>query len=148
MPIFFLLSGFCLTLAYGQKKYAGFTVCCGFCESVHGCACKPCKNIKNFENHEEIFNARAFYKGRAARIVPVYYVCNLIALPLIYLGRVTRGRYNPILSPSHRVVEQQLLIPGFLPEFLETSGDQENLRFLEKVATTGNLSQDFWVKVR
>ena len=49
--------------------------------------------------------------------------------------RVTRGRNNPILSPSHRVVEQQLLIPGFLPEFLETSGDQENLRFLEKVAT-------------
>ena len=38
-------------------------------------------------------------------------------------------------SPSHRVVEQQLLIPGFLPEVLETSGDQENLRLLEKVAT-------------
>ena len=38
-------------------------------------------------------------------------------------------------SPSYRVVEQQLLIPGFLPEFLETSGDQENLSFLEKVAT-------------
>ena len=52
--------------------------------------------------------------------------------------RVTRARYNSIISPSHRVVEQQLLIPGFLPEFLETSGDQENLRFLEKVATTGN----------
>ena len=41
-------------------------------------------------------------------------------------------------SPSHRVVEPQLLIPGFLPEFLETSGDQDNLRFLEKVASTGN----------
>ena len=38
-------------------------------------------------------------------------------------------------SPLHRVVEQQLLIPGFLPEFLETSGDQQNLRFLEKVST-------------
>ena len=52
--------------------------------------------------------------------------------------RVTRRHYNPILCPPHRVVEQQLLIPGFLPEFLEISGDQENLRFLEKVATTGN----------
>ena len=49
-------------------------------------------------------------------------------------------------SPSHRVVEQQLLIPGFLPEFLETSGDQENLRFLEKVAT-GNRTRDCWVEV-
>ena len=41
--------------------------------------------------------------------------------------RVTRGRCDPILSPSLRVIEWQLLIPGFLPEFLETSGDQENL---------------------
>ena len=49
--------------------------------------------------------------------------------------RVTRGRYNPILFPLYRVVEQQLLLPGFLPEFLESSGDQENFRFLEKVAT-------------
>ena len=49
--------------------------------------------------------------------------------------RVIRGRYNPILSPSHREVEQQLLIPGFLLDFLETSCDQENLRFLEEVAS-------------
>ena len=48
---------------------------------------------------------------------------------------VTRAATLHSGSPSHRVVEQQLLIPGFLPEFLETSGDQENLRFLEKVAT-------------
>ena len=36
-----------------------------------------------------------------------------------------------------KLVVGMLLIMGFLPEFLETSGDQENLRFLEKVATTG-----------
>ena len=63
------------------------------------------------------------------------------------MSRVTRERYNPILSPLHRVVEQQLLIPGFLPEFLETSDDQENLSFLEKVATTGNRTRDCLVKV-
>ena len=50
-----------------------------------------------------------------------------LRLSFIILFRVTRGRYNPILSSSHRVVEQQLFIQGFLPEFLETSGDQENL---------------------
>ena len=55
----------------------------------------------------------------------------------VALLRVTWGRYNPILSPLHIVVEQQLLIPDFLPEFLETSGDQENLIFLEKVAKSG-----------
>ena len=41
--------------------------------------------------------------------------------------RVTRRRYDPILSPSLRVVEQQLFITVFLPEFLETYGDKENL---------------------
>ena len=50
------------------------------------------------------------------------------------------------MIPQSRVVEQQLLIPGFLPEFLETSGDQENLRFLEKVANR-NRTQDCWVEV-
>ena len=32
------------------------------------------------------------------------------------------GTTDLILSPAHRVVERQLLIPGCLPEFLETSG--------------------------
>ena len=39
--------------------------------------------------------------------------------------------------PSHRVVEQQLFIPGFLPEFLETSGDQENFWKKLKLPTLG-----------
>ena len=58
--------------------------------------------------------------------------------PLKKRTRVIRGCYNPILSPPYGVVEQQLLIPVFLPEFLETSGDQENLRFLEEVAGPGD----------
>ena len=65
----------------------------------------------------------------------------------LILSRVTRGRYSPILSPSHRVVEQQLFIPGFLQEFLETSGDQENLRFLEKVGNNRNCTRVYWVEV-
>ena len=60
--------------------------------------------------------------------------------------RIPKGRYNPILSPPHRVLEQQLQIPGFISEFLETSGDQENSGFLEKVAT-GNLTGYYWMEV-
>jgi len=56
-------------------------------------------------------------------------------VPYLWILLVTTLHYG---SPSHRVEEHQLLIPGFLPEFLETSGDQENLSFIEKVATTGN----------
>jgi len=67
----------------------------------------------------------------------------------LILGKNQAGTRVAILnygSPSHRVVEQQLLIPGFLPEFLETSGDQENLRLLEKVAT-GYRTRDCRVEV-
>ena len=76
------------------------------------------------DGNYKIMDYRSFRHG----ILPIF-------LKLCVLARVTRGCYNPILSPSHRVVEQLLLFPGFLPEFLETSSDQENLRFLEKVAT-------------
>ena len=40
--------------------------------------------------------------------------------------RVTRGRYNPILSPLIRVGERAEV----LPEFLETSGDSRHVEFL------------------
>ena len=40
-------------------------------------------------------------------------------------------------SPLHRVVEKQLLIPGFLSEFLETSGLRKFVDLFEKVATNG-----------
>ena len=29
MPLFFLLSGICMTLSYGKKTYIGSTICCG-----------------------------------------------------------------------------------------------------------------------
>ena len=39
--------------------------------------------------------------------------------------------------PSRRVVEQQLLILGFLPEFLETSGLRKFADFLKKLLPSG-----------
>ena len=46
------------------------------------------------------------------------------------------GTTDPIPSLSHTVVEQQLLIPGFLPKFLETKIYLTKVD-LEKVATAG-----------
>ena len=48
--------------------------------------------------------------------------------------RVTIWHYG---SSSHRVVEQQLLILGFLPEFLETSSLRKFVDFFEKLPPTG-----------
>ena len=43
-------------------------------------------------------------------------------------SRVTRGRYNPIVFLSHRVVEQQLLIPSFFTEFRKPQGFRKFLK--------------------
>ena len=59
MPLFFLLSGFCLTLGYGKKSY-------------------------NSENND--FDDKEFLFGRVTRILPVYYFTLLFAIPLIPLG--------------------------------------------------------------
>ena len=67
MPLFFLLSGFCLTISYGKKTST--------------------KNEKD-ENviQENSINYSDFIFGRASRILPVYYFCFFFALPLIPLG--------------------------------------------------------------
>ena len=83
MPLFFLLSGFCMTLGYGKKKYTSSTLCCGNCTCITGCDCKPCRKSSE---EGQIFNSANFYLGRMTRIMPVYYFCYFAALPLIYLG--------------------------------------------------------------
>ncbi len=60
MPIFFLLSGFCLTLRYGSEKFTSKT-----------------------RGH---FNYWTFLGARLARIMPVYLICYFAALPLYFLG--------------------------------------------------------------
>ena len=80
MPLFFLLSGFCLTLGYGRKKYTQSTVCCGPYQTTCVCCCT------SQDEQNIVFDSWNFYKGRFIRILPVYYACFFYALPLIYLG--------------------------------------------------------------
>ena len=77
MPLFFLLSGFCLTLGYGKKNYKT-SKCCAPCKSSDD-------DPKN-DDGEEAFNYSEFFFGRMTRILPVYYLCYFFALPLIPLG--------------------------------------------------------------
>ena len=67
MPLFFLLSGFCLTISYGKKTST--------------------KEEKD-ENviKENCIDYSDFIFGRASRILPIYYFCFFFALPLIPLG--------------------------------------------------------------
>ena len=111
MPLFFLLSGFSMTLGYGKKKFTCSTICCGPCKTTLNCCicctcknnccclCCCCKNI-NEEGQEgddgdvQIeFDSWNFYKNRFTRILPVYYATFLFSLPLIFLG------HNFFISP-------------------------------------------------
>ena len=75
MPLFFLLSGFCLTLGYGKNKYS----------KISGC-CSSSSKAKILDSTQQcignIFDSATFYFGRLTRVLPVYYVCFLYSLPL------------------------------------------------------------------
>ena len=86
MPLFFLLSGFCMTLGYGKKKFTCSTICCGPCKTNLNC-CKN-KNEDGKDEVEVVFDSWNFYKSRFTRILPVYYLTLLYALPLLFLGHL------------------------------------------------------------
>jgi peptidoglycan/LPS O-acetylase OafA/YrhL len=82
MPLFFLLSGFSLTVVYGSRKS------------------EKIKDIASVENSDEVLledvkkenntlpplNIAKFHMNRFARVFPMYYLCTLIALPLWFFG--------------------------------------------------------------
>jgi len=75
MPLFFLLSGYSLTLSYGRTIYAGHTSCCCMDSAQTG------------DDQPPLFQSFNFYRNRFARIMPIYYLVNfVIALPLLAFG--------------------------------------------------------------
>ena len=78
MPLFFLLSGFTLSLAYGRTTWTNFSSPC-----VSNC-CKTESNDNACLTKETVFNSRKFYQNRFARIGPLYYLVNILQIPLLY----------------------------------------------------------------
>jgi len=69
MTFFFLLSGFVLGLNEGKRQYLP-TICCT-------------ELTKRGDGH---YDARNFYQRRIARTLPLYYVTNIMCIPLIRAG--------------------------------------------------------------
>ena len=67
MPFFYLLSGFVMTLGYGQTKYARVD-CCAPPEA---------------RRDGRVMETGRFYRNRFARLAPVYYCTNVFMLPLV-----------------------------------------------------------------
>ena len=70
MPLFFLLSGYSLAIGYGKNKYKSRL------EDAE----------QDRRDQRPRFDFKSFYRSRFARIVPIYYVGIVIALPLCFLG--------------------------------------------------------------
>lgn len=85
MPLFFLVSGFVMVLGYGQKKFSssgsmtmmGNTCCFGFDKMYCFGVPDPSYSVEGKE-----FGVYSFFVKRFARLGPMYYLTNLIALPL------------------------------------------------------------------
>ena len=77
MPLFFLLSGFSLVLAYGRTTWDGSSLCCISDKTI-----KSSKGIdvEPLEKSPKIFNAWEFYKKRLIRILPLHYLGTILVL--------------------------------------------------------------------
>ena len=77
MPMFFLLSGFSLSVAYGKTMWNGATRC------SLGCKKEILDNDGNLEDQKEkpnLFDSWGFYKKRLIRILPLHYLGNVAIL--------------------------------------------------------------------
>ena len=86
-PLFFLLSGFCLTLGYGRSK-----------------------SLNTSESKWR------FYKSRLARILPVYYFCFMLSTILIPLGYAVYSAEDPAFHPvnvgaSFMLIHSWVMVP-------------------------------------
>merc|ERR1712113_164411 len=73
MSMFFLISGFIFGIAENKTKY---------------CLTKCCTELKEYSSADGLthYNARNFYQRRIARILPLFYLTNIFAIPLQYGG--------------------------------------------------------------
>jgi len=77
MPLFFILSGFSMAVVYGGKWYR--------------------LTIYGDELDGQQFDRWTYYKARFARVMPGYYLSNLAALPLLWMGF---GPFDPADTKS------------------------------------------------
>ena len=82
MPLFFLLSGFCLALAYGKTPWNGSTRCCFGCKTTTSDGV----DLENPDQEIKIFNSWEFYKKRFIRILPLHYLGHILVIMVWKFG--------------------------------------------------------------
>ena len=94
MGLFFMISGFVLTLGYGQEVYVNTdgmlceACCCSCCDSFYCCIPSPSSSSitsTTTESSTKSFPTRDFLYKRYVRLGPLYYLTNLISIPIWFL---------------------------------------------------------------
>ena len=78
MPFFFLISGFVLGMNEGKQQYLPTKCCAELCSKTSN----PPKNAHGLSQ----FDATHFYQRRIARTLPLFYLTNIMCIPLVYAG--------------------------------------------------------------
>ena len=92
MPLFFLLSGFILTITNGindHHTYYQNESCCGTHMSAATLTTKNNINLSrgvNTNSPDTLYDSKHFYQRRMARTLPLYYLTNILTIPTIYFG--------------------------------------------------------------
>ena len=76
MPLFFLLSGFSLALAYGKTKWNGSTRGCFGCKTIS----TDGVDAEKLDEELKTFDSWEFYKRRLIRILPLHYLGIILVL--------------------------------------------------------------------
>jgi len=104
MPLFFLLSGFTLAVVYGSCPVQPMTLrdflCSGYSSRTDSKIF--IRGVVNShqepsEDEYEPSNRKSFYWNRVSRILPTYYLCALLEIPLILAGYHQEHRPSGLL---------------------------------------------------
>ena len=90
LPLFFMLSGFSMAIVYGRKPLNRNLIYVKYFSNETD---DSDSDVKCTINNEEIsktemksIDAMEFYQNRFARVMPTYYLCLMLAIPVAFLG--------------------------------------------------------------
>jgi peptidoglycan/LPS O-acetylase OafA/YrhL len=116
MPFFFLLSGFVMTLGYGQSAYAPASCCCGRRRAEADEDGDRAQTTK-----KKVMDKGKFWRNRFARLAPVYYFTNFAMGSEMILagGYGINGTHQGVFGAILQVVCTLLGINSWLYPFID-----------------------------